>query len=286
MRQLPNDIILKFKKFSLLFVMIHKNSSFGKLSWKVRYSWFFRINNKWQQSLREVTDVPGLNQWLVQLAIACVDFSWTHFHDSSGELLRHHNARKPGGFLVRMRGKSDEFALHCYVPQVAPECVDAAASPAERSSSSTDATDTKKKLNIDEMKAALLARIESWKGNWQRQIGEDFGEGDLRDDNHLKARNVLLHPQLYSGNLSNVKHIDIEQVLAQVARVNRLPHCNSLQANRIMHAPGLGHGGSLHAQGAPCEVYRQALVPCPAAHRRRRNDMHGGLDQSVGHHLC
>eukprot|EP01046_Picozoa_sp_COSAG06_P043503 COSAG06_NODE_5707_length_3311_cov_7.978518_1_plen_70_part_00 len=46
------------------------------------------------------------------------------------------------------------------------------------------------------MKAALLARIESWKGNWQRQIGEDFGEGDLRDDNHLKARNVLLHPQL------------------------------------------------------------------------------------------
>jgi hypothetical protein len=205
----------------------------GKLSGKVQCSWNFRILDKWQQSLREVMDVPGLNQWLRALAIACVDFSWTHFRGASGELLRHHNARKPGGFLVRMRGKSDEFALHCYVPQVAPECVDAAASPAERSSSSTDATDTKKKLSVDEMKAALLARIESWKGNWQRQIGEDFGEGDLRDDNHLKARNVLLHPQLYSGNLSNVKHI--EQVLAQVARVNRLPHRNSLQANRIMH---------------------------------------------------
>lgn len=207
---------------------VHLWDAVGKLTKKVESSWTLRLLKRVQASLSEVKDIRGLDRWLEQLAITGVqDFSWSWPVDWYKALLKAHAAQS-GGFLARKWGKS-AVGLHCYVPQVAPKY----AKDAEEAAVTDDAGRRGPQWDPEGMKAALLATMQTWEPELRENVEGDFGKNDLRNDRHLLVRNMLLQPKLHSGNLSNVKHL--QHVLAQVARVNRLPDHNSIEATRILH---------------------------------------------------
>jgi hypothetical protein len=86
---------------------------------------------------------------------------------------------------------------------------------------------------VKEMKEILQEIVNGWQGQQKAVISATGGaEQTLRYDRHIEMRKMLLSDKLRFGNLNRMKQLD--RVMQQITRADRLPEGNSPEATRIM----------------------------------------------------
>jgi hypothetical protein len=219
-----------------------------RLNSKVWASWTMKLWQQFVQSLEEVENIGGMNQWLKELAITCRwKFSW---HDGNeichrlSEVFECFEITETdnGGsrFLKRMEGRSRKSEcgddLFCYVPQVAEPNATLSEPQSKRGRVSLDHSNPGVAAlpAFEQMKSLLLEKVQGWKDESQHAtLDNDAARSGLSSlSTHLQRRNIFLSKKLYTGNLCNMKQL--EQIMQQVARIDRLPEDNSIEATRVL----------------------------------------------------
>ena len=106
--------------------------------------------------------------------------------------------------------EKDEAILYCFVPQV----------------------DSATNMTPADMIKELKASMGGWIAEITNEINSDISTSEIRGDSHLALRQMLLSKQLYVGNLCEMEQL--EQVMEQVARIDRLPETNTIEATRTL----------------------------------------------------
>ena len=86
--------------------------------------------------------------------------------------------------------------------------------------------------SVAEMKEALLATMQTWKPRIENTIKRGITAQEWNRDDHTQTRNALLSKKLHHGNLCNMNQL--KQVIQRVARIDRLPDHNTIEATRTL----------------------------------------------------
>lgn len=188
-------------------------------------SYASRLVEKKKKALEAAKDITALNEWLFDVSTefqyhlvpnkcSSLEISASVYDGGFfGQMMRAHRIKSTSnGFLSRKRMMKGGH-LFMYIAWVDPEQV-------------------KKGPKVEEMVSALLATVDSWVIPLRSKVAGRVTSKNINDDMHLGLMDLLDSPKVYSGNLSDPTQLS--QLLAQVAKLGRLPDKNSIEAMRIL----------------------------------------------------
>ena len=184
---------------------------------KVRAHWITKLLSKARDDLGRIDGVAELDKWLEN---RCID--WKHHFGfapagTTGKLSKYfdmlldtYGANSGGGFLCLKRAiLYNRFYMYTLCMQ-----------------EGTDKT-TRQQAQIE-----LGQTLDTWILELAPELETEWLEGDMPEELHVALDKLLTSPKLHSGNLHEPKHL--LQIVKQVAKIDRLPHTNSIEANFLI----------------------------------------------------